>query len=240
MKKILVIMLLLAPITAKSQDRIITGNGEVLNVTILRNTEEQVEFVYPDETAVNELSKSSINKIIFSSGREEICRSDLSVTPAADGAVEKPYRRHQISLQLEYDWISDYLEESTMLSVMYSYKFTRHFQMGVGVGVGIMNERDEYGQYGAFLRTKYRFRARPASGYLVADYGYKSTFGSYNPLGTYYEFALGYEFPFRNGGGMYFQLPGFKNQAYVSYSHDNRYSYTDSEISFTATLGFHF
>ena len=58
---------------ALGQDLIIKRNGDTLKVTITRSTPDQVDFTYPNETAVNTEYKNALAKIIYSSGRTEDC-----------------------------------------------------------------------------------------------------------------------------------------------------------------------
>lgn len=59
--------------SAIGQDRIIMRSGDTLKVKITKTTPDLVEFTYPNEDLVNSEYKNAINKIIYSSGREELC-----------------------------------------------------------------------------------------------------------------------------------------------------------------------
>ena len=75
MKKVFLISVtaILFGFSVIAQDKIIMRGGETLNVKITKNSPELVEFTYANETLVNTEYKNSIEKIIFASGREEIC-----------------------------------------------------------------------------------------------------------------------------------------------------------------------
>jgi hypothetical protein len=47
--------------------------GDTLSVKIIKTTPELVEFTYPNEEIVNTEYKNTINKILYASGREELC-----------------------------------------------------------------------------------------------------------------------------------------------------------------------
>jgi hypothetical protein len=59
--------------SATAQDKIIMRSGDTLKVQITKTTPDFVEFTYPKETLVNTEYKNTIVKIIYSSGREEVC-----------------------------------------------------------------------------------------------------------------------------------------------------------------------
>jgi hypothetical protein len=84
MKKILLFALLFISMTARSQDYIITRDGDTLRIQIVKNAEDAVEFLYPNESAINEIGKKSIAKIIFNSGREEVCNTNFEI-PTIEG-----------------------------------------------------------------------------------------------------------------------------------------------------------
>jgi len=75
MKKIILIIFTTIIIIsfASAQDLIIKRNGDTLNVKITKSTPETVEFYYPNEELINIEYKNAIEKIIYSSGRKEIC-----------------------------------------------------------------------------------------------------------------------------------------------------------------------
>jgi hypothetical protein len=54
-------------------DTIVKRSGEKLAVTIKSNDPSSVTFVYPNEDLINTLNKNVIEKIIFKSGRIEVC-----------------------------------------------------------------------------------------------------------------------------------------------------------------------
>ena len=74
MKKfLLVTVTMLIAFFATGQDRIIMRTGDTLNVKIKKTTPDLVEFSYANEDLINTEYKNAIDKIIYSSGREEIC-----------------------------------------------------------------------------------------------------------------------------------------------------------------------
>lgn len=56
-----------------AQDRIIMRNGDTLTVKITKTTPDLVEFSYPNEELINTEYKNAIDRIIYASGRVEIC-----------------------------------------------------------------------------------------------------------------------------------------------------------------------
>lgn len=58
-------------INTNAQDKIILKNGEELNVKIVKNNENSIEFNYPGESLVNVKNKKEIKKVIYESGRSE-------------------------------------------------------------------------------------------------------------------------------------------------------------------------
>lgn len=60
-------------------DTIFYRNGDNIPVNVKRCDGETVEYTFPNETAVNTVYKSTIYKIKFSSGREEICSQLLKI-----------------------------------------------------------------------------------------------------------------------------------------------------------------
>jgi hypothetical protein len=75
MKAILLITvtLMLFTFSSNGQDKIVMRSGDTLRVKIVKTTPDLVEFTYPNEDIVNTEYKNSINKIIFASGRVDIC-----------------------------------------------------------------------------------------------------------------------------------------------------------------------
>lgn len=73
MRTILTLFIAL-PLTSLSQDRIITIDTDTLNVKVIKSAPNEVEYVYPNEDAVNVLSKNNIFKIEYASGRIEVVR----------------------------------------------------------------------------------------------------------------------------------------------------------------------
>ena len=63
-------------VTLSAQDRVDSLfylNGKVEVVSILRNSSESIECNYPGEDMITAIEKSKLHKIIFKSGRVEIC-----------------------------------------------------------------------------------------------------------------------------------------------------------------------
>lgn len=80
MKKLLFFALLCVfSINTNAQDKIILKNGEELNVKVVKNDENSVEFNYPGETLVNVKNKREIKKIIYESGRTEEIHQGIDV-----------------------------------------------------------------------------------------------------------------------------------------------------------------
>jgi hypothetical protein len=74
MKNILLLVLTFSAYIAFGQsDTIVKRSGEKLVVTIKTNDPSTVSFVYPNEELVNTISKNVIEKIIYKSGRIEVC-----------------------------------------------------------------------------------------------------------------------------------------------------------------------
>lgn len=59
-------------------------SGEVLNVKVTKIAEQDVTFVYQNETVENVERKSRISKIVFSSGRTQIISSRIIVKDEND------------------------------------------------------------------------------------------------------------------------------------------------------------
>ena len=81
-----------------AQDTIILRSGEEIKVNIVKNTSDFVEYIYPNETTVNQTLKKTIRKIVFSSGREEICNSEF-VVPEVRG--EQDWKKVIITYEYE-------------------------------------------------------------------------------------------------------------------------------------------
>lgn len=75
MKKLILMTstVMLIAFSASAQDKIIMRSGDTLNVKITKTTPEFVEFTYQNEDLVNTEYKNAIEKIVYASGREEIC-----------------------------------------------------------------------------------------------------------------------------------------------------------------------
>lgn len=85
MKKYLLLALCAFLVQASiAQDRIVKRNSDTLEVNITKSTDDVVEYVYPGESVVNEISKKSLSKIIYSSGRIEECNTNF-VLPVING-----------------------------------------------------------------------------------------------------------------------------------------------------------
>ena len=76
-KLVLALCLCILPFTnpfAQSRiDSLFYLNGEVEVVTILRNLSEAIECNYPGENLVSSIDKARLHKIVFKSGRVELC-----------------------------------------------------------------------------------------------------------------------------------------------------------------------
>lgn len=70
---VLLILILTSYISFGQSDTIVKRSGEKLAVTIKSTDPNSVSFVYPNEEAINTLSKNVIEKIIYKSGRIEVC-----------------------------------------------------------------------------------------------------------------------------------------------------------------------
>lgn len=57
--------------TGYSQDKLYTHKGDVYDVYVKEVSENSVKFTYPNEQSINTLSKNTIEKIEFESGRTE-------------------------------------------------------------------------------------------------------------------------------------------------------------------------
>ena len=73
--KLLAVAFLLAVTTAHTlaQDKIVLLTKDTLRVHITENADDAVKFKYPNETLTTSVSKTKIQKILFESGRIEIC-----------------------------------------------------------------------------------------------------------------------------------------------------------------------
>ena len=72
MKRVFFICLVIVlSINAFSQDKLVLKSGEELNVKVVANNENTIQFTYPGETLVNEKNKREISCIIYESGRKE-------------------------------------------------------------------------------------------------------------------------------------------------------------------------
>lgn len=80
MKRIIFIWaVFLISIDAYCQDLIILLKGDTLNVTITKNASDLVEYKFPNETLVNSENKRKIYKILFGSGRVEVCNEKIKL-----------------------------------------------------------------------------------------------------------------------------------------------------------------
>jgi low affinity Fe/Cu permease len=59
-------------------------NGDKLNVTILKASETDVEFLYPGETVTQIISKKLVQSILYKSGREEKINEKVRVFSESD------------------------------------------------------------------------------------------------------------------------------------------------------------
>ncbi len=79
MKYLVILLLIFNIVECFSQDKIILLSGDTLNVKITKSSNEMIEYLYPNEDAVNELYKNSVQSIIYSSGRVEKIANKLGV-----------------------------------------------------------------------------------------------------------------------------------------------------------------
>ncbi len=73
MKQIILLAIFFSNFLMFSQDIVIKRNGDTLKVNITKSTPDIIEFTYPNESIINSEYKNSIEKIIYASGRIEIC-----------------------------------------------------------------------------------------------------------------------------------------------------------------------
>ncbi|MDR1339218.1 MAG: hypothetical protein LBK58_04100 [Prevotellaceae bacterium] len=189
MKKILLLMFVLIPAIAKAQDRIVTRSGDTLHVEVVKNAVRVIEFLYPGETAVNEINKGRVAKIIFGSGREEILY---------DMTVPDRYRSKKSVIELDFTYglpLYDFTVGVMEADLACLYKLD-YLLIGAGVGLGYVQERwDDNGvMYSAFGRMKIRFRTGIASGFISLDAGYRSI-PSVRMSGVYSSPSIGYDIP---------------------------------------------
>lgn len=88
-------------------DKIIKKNYEILDVTISKISDKEVEFMYPNETLKNQLELSSVAKIIFKSGRTQEFFNEqnlISEKPAVIDEIQssayakKPMKKNTIAV----------------------------------------------------------------------------------------------------------------------------------------------
>ncbi|MBR6106192.1 MAG: hypothetical protein IKP81_14190 [Paludibacteraceae bacterium] len=82
-----VFVLILFPISVSAGDIVIMRNGDTLKVDVKKSTSTTIEYVYPNETVINERSKNEIYKVVYSSGRIEECNSAFQV-PIVNGVED--------------------------------------------------------------------------------------------------------------------------------------------------------
>lgn len=78
-KYFLFVVLTTFAISANAQDKVVLKNGETLNVKVVKNDENSIEFQYPDETLLNVKNKREIKQIIYESGRIESINQGIEV-----------------------------------------------------------------------------------------------------------------------------------------------------------------
>lgn len=87
MRKVIVLLVMLCSGLVMAQERgakndiIVTKNGELIQAKVVKVTENAISFSYPGETVLNEVATSSLEKIVFSSGRTQVFAKGAS--PAA-------------------------------------------------------------------------------------------------------------------------------------------------------------
>ena len=78
-KYFLFVVLTTFAISANAQDKVVLKNGETLNVKVVKNDENSIEFQYPGETLLNVKNKREIKQIIYESGRIESINQGIEV-----------------------------------------------------------------------------------------------------------------------------------------------------------------
>lgn len=136
MKKFLFIILIFANMAIMSaqqkRDTLYFRDGRIEGVDISSSYKDRIEFVYPDELTINYLDKSEITRIIYRSGREEICGAKIAK-----------------------------LTHRSIKSDLPPYKGTHSFEIGAGLNAyGILGAVGGPGRYvgpGAYFEYRYAF-----------------------------------------------------------------------------------
>lgn len=108
---------------SKGQDKIITREGDTLNVSITKSTPESVEFTYPSETIINTLYKNSISRIVYSSGRAEEVAEKLNL--------------HEINSADDWEKVAVTYSESDIKGMTKVKEITKSSLWGGSLGSGI-------------------------------------------------------------------------------------------------------
>ncbi len=58
-----------------AQDKIVTLSHDTLNVQVVESTDELVKFKYAKENAITSLNKGKVERILYESGRVEVCNA---------------------------------------------------------------------------------------------------------------------------------------------------------------------
>ena len=88
------ITMCMAVISFAQLDTIHKMDGEMIPADVKEITETSIKFSYPNESLTNTLGKSSVYKIVFRSGREQVFASELNVAEV-NGALD--WEKVQIS-----------------------------------------------------------------------------------------------------------------------------------------------
>ncbi|WP_221390165.1 hypothetical protein [Dyadobacter sp. NIV53] len=85
MKKLIIaIALVFIGIESYSQDKIITHNQDTINCKVIETQETSVKYKYLNEDAINSISKNTVYKILFASGREQIISEKVIINSEND------------------------------------------------------------------------------------------------------------------------------------------------------------
>ncbi|NAS13153.1 hypothetical protein [Poritiphilus flavus] len=124
MRKVIVLLVMLCSGLVMAQERgakndiIVTKNGELIQAKVVKVTENAISFSYPGETVLNEVATSSLEKIVFSSGRTQTfakgARSTQSQQPLA--VENEPIPDEEIYLGPESNYTENQL---TVLPLSY-------------------------------------------------------------------------------------------------------------------------
>lgn len=80
----MILLLITSFSTVRAQDKVVLRDSTKLNVKIVENNDENIVFTYPNEDVKNKKSKSLIAYIIYTSGRKEEFKSNITM-PTING-----------------------------------------------------------------------------------------------------------------------------------------------------------